>query len=672
MSGQNGGFLGTPGFVARWGEATHALEFKGGVNMKAALAAHEAELRPLAYPGANPAHIREEGFAEFGRWYLTNPEQARRVAPGFYSAFEEALARDNPKAAAEFKAIQQAYQEFLGAPSLETAAASVALTGNPGLVNRTKEALRDKGLGGAIKDLADDAYTALFDDLHPIGKAVRALQDLYAANTGQRMELNVAKNPYALARLARESYAAGHVDLMEGVVPYRGLDPEGASLSNALEHALGARTFGKWSENELRQFDAYLIARRMIHEYDRWKAGELPNPPDRNSREYHEAVIRDAEERNPTWAEASGMVYEWLNNLWKKEFDAGLITRESYENGMSNHPDYVPLMRDMSDKAPGGAGRPRGALQFAGGVKAFEGSSRDVISPTSSMMRRAYELNAIIKRNDAIKALDDLAESAGPGAGAIVERLPAQEIEAVNVDAVDALTKAAQRAGLSERDVTTLVQAADAALDGESAATVFRTREFSPRKGEAVVFVWRNGKKQPLLLADGKFGQEMFTALTGMNKDLQSGVVDAMAAGTQLLRYGVTLSPEFMSRNFVRDQLATWINTDVGFVPVVDSVRGAVSEVSQDQLAKRYAMAGGMRGGANVAATRKPFPKSDAEAMEQLRRLQAKGYKVKRYASWRGLAELPAWRHGRDEPCRQARLFRGSHRPPQGQAPSTR
>lgn len=256
------------------------------------------------------------------------------------------------------------------------------------------------------------------------------------------------------------------------------------------------------------------------------------------------------------------------------------------------------------------------------------------------MMRRAYELNAVIKRNDALKALDDLGELAGRGSGAIVERLPAKEVEAINVDALDALSKAAEAAGLSERDVTTLVQAADAALSGETQATVFRQRDMSPAKGEAVVFVWRGGKKTPLLLPDGEFGQSMFTAFTGMNRDLQSGVVDAMAAATQTLRYGVTLSPEFMSRNYVRDQLATWINTDVGFVPVVHSAKGALSEVRQDSTAKRYGIAGGMRGGPNTAATRKPFPRNDIEAKKQLQHLRKKGYRVRRFATWRGLAEL--------------------------------
>lgn len=621
-------------------EATHALEFHGGPALKAVLQAHDAELRPLAYPGANPAHIREEGFAEFGRWYVTNPTHARQIAPKFYDAFEAALAQDHPNVLADLKAIQEGYQRFLSAPSLDTAAASIAYAGKPGPLSRMRSAVAEKGWKGVFGDLADNAYTAFVDDLHPLAKAVQGLQAIYAANKGARLDLQAAKNPYALARLARDAYAAGHVDLMDGVVPYGGIDPKGPSLSQALETALGAKALGKWSQQSLRELDAYLVARRMVHEFDRWERGALKNPPDRNSKAYHQAVIQTAEGANPTWADAAKLIYGWQDALWRKERDAGLITPEAYEAGLKDHPDYVPLMRDMSDKAPTGSGKPRGSLQHAGGVKQFRGSTRDVISPLSSMMRRAYELNALIKRNDVIRALDDLAQQAGHGAGLWVERLPAKQAEAIHVDALEALTRAAEEAGLSERDISTLVASADAALSSETQATLFRMKDINPAKGEAVVYAWRKGKKTPLLLADGQMGQDLFTALTGLNNDLRSAVVDGMAAATQTLRYGVTLSPEFMSRNFVRDQVATWINTDVGFKPVISSLRGAASELSQDQWAKRYAVAGGLRGGANVAATSKPFPKSDREAMAQLQHLRAKGYKVRRFASWRGLAEM--------------------------------
>lgn len=623
-------------------EATHALEYeRKGPALAAALSAHAKELEGLAYPGAAAGVKREEGFAEFGRWYLTNPDHARRIAPRFYDAFDAAMRADAPDVHAKLGEIQGAYQELLSSASIDVAKASIAYTGRKGTLPDLVDEMKRRGVGSTVSRLMDGAYTALVDDLHPISVAVRKLSALYRENNGKKLDLKRAADPYALARLSREAYAAGHMDLMHGVTPYRGLDPQGPSLADALETAgLNTTRTGKLENDALREFDVYLIARRMVHEWDRYARGDLPNPPDRNTRAFHEQVIADAEAANPTWRDASGQVYDFLNNLWLKEFEAGLITEASFQNGMTAHPDYVPLMRDMADKGPGRAGKPRGALQFAGGVKAFEGSSRDIISPLSTIMRRAYELNAIIKRNDTLKALDDLAQAAGRGAGAIVERLPAKEIEAVTINAADALQKTADELGLSGRDLSTMQKFADDAASADAEITLFKQSEFSPRKGEAVVFVWRDGQKTPLLLPDGEFGQQMFQALAGMNKELSNIVVDAMAGATQLLRYGVTLSPEFMAANLIRDALATWINTDVGFIPGFDTIRGGVSEIAQDQTAKRYASVGGMRGGANVAATSRPFPKTDAEAEAQLQHLRRKGWKVNRFASWRGLAEL--------------------------------
>lgn len=623
-------------------EATHALEFElKGPALDTALRANAKELEGLAYPGAAMGVKREEGFAEFGRWYLTNPDHARKIAPRFFDAFEAAMAADAPAALAGMRAVQRGYQDLLSSASIDVAKASIAYTGNKDPIRNIVEEVRRRGPRATVRRLVDNLYTAVVDDLHPVAVAVRKLGEIYAENTGQKLELKRANDPYALARLSREAYAAGHSDLMNGVTPYHGLDAEGPSLADALETAgLEQTVGGKFKPEATREFDAYLIARRMIHEWDRYARGELPNPPDRNTRQFHEQVIADAEAAHPTWAEASEQVYGFLTNLWRKEFEAGLITQESYQNGLTAHPDYVPLMRDMSDKGPGGrAGKPRGALQFAGGVKAFEGSSRDIISPLSSVMRRSYELNAIIKRNDVMKALDDLAQAAGRGAGAIVERLPAKEIEAVTVDAAQALQKAAEEMGLAGRDLSTMQKFADDAASQDATIQIFKQSEFSPRKGEAVVFVWRDGKKTPLLLPDGEFGQQMFESLAGMNRDLRNIAVDIMAAGTQALRYGVTLSPEFMGANLVRDALATWINTDVGFVPGLDTIRGGAAELAQGRTAQRYATVGGMRGGANTAATSKPFPRTDAEAEAQLQHLRRKGWKVKRFASWRGLAE---------------------------------
>ncbi len=621
-------------------EATHALEGKNLPSLNAALRQHDAALSRLAYDGAAPGVRREEGFAEFGRWYLTNPDHARRVGGQFYDDFEAALQSDAPEVLADLRGIQQAYRELLSAASLDVAAASVAQTGYDAPLTGALRALNERGLLGAAERLLDMGYRGFIDRLHPLNVAVRKLQRIHAANHGQRLDIAAAKNPYSLARIASDAYGAGAADAMHGVTPYKGIDPEGPSMSDVLRTALGEKVTG-YPKESLRQLDAYLIARRMVHEWDRYDKGDLPNPPDRNTREFHEQVIADAERLNPTWRDAAGKLYEYQDSLWRKEFEAGFITREQYQNGIDAHPDYVPLYRDVSDKSQGGGRRGRGAMQYAGGVKAFEGSTRDVISPLTSIARRTFELNANIHRNEVIKALAKLGDSAGPGSGEVIERLPPNEVEAVNIDAVEALRRAAEAAGVPERDLTSLLTATDALLDGQTQATMFRQRELSPRKGEAIVFMWENGKKVPLLLADGKFGEEIFEAVSSLTPDTRNVFLDVAAAGAQALRLGVTAAPEFMQKAVLRDLLAAWINTDTGLLPpAFSAARGLGQELAQSPFAKRYEAAGGLKGGANASAWRRPIPKNDAEAFKNLQRLNPTGRRVKRFMTWRGFGEL--------------------------------
>ena len=613
-------------------EGGHALDYKRLPALDAAIRAHSADLKPLSYPGAPKGTERREGFAEFFRWYVTNPKHARKVAPRFYPAFEAAMRQAAPDMLRDLLAIQRAYQQFLAAPAVDVLAASVVRAKRPGGLPEYLDTLKASPLG-RFGQLTADAYTAFVDDLHPLNRAVRQLQRIYAENKGQRLDLRVARDPYALARLSRDAYASGHMDLMHGVRPYQGTEPEGPGLADALSKALGAK-FSKWDDEAVNDFGAYLISRRMVHEWARYDRGDMDRPPDGLTAETHKRAIADFEVANPTWGDAAAMVYEWNNALWKKERDGGLITPEQYDSGLSEHPDYVPAMRDMSERTVAAAGTgATGTGKSAGGVARFRGSTRAFINPVQSMMRRSYEVSALLARNDALKALDDLAQAAGRGSAAIVERIPTTQVRGVNVNVTEALERAARDAGLSVRDVTSLVNAAETALGPDASVSVFRRGEIN-ESGEPIVYVWREGEKQALRLPDGRFGRDMFNAITGMNTEQKSLFLDMAAAPTQLLRYGVTASPEFFISNYIRDQLSVWINTNVGVKPFVSGARGIASEVGQTKEARLYASVGGITGGANVAALPRGRVDRDIQA------LRKKGYTIRRFQSWQGLAQL--------------------------------
>lgn len=607
-------------------EAAHALEFTHKPReLLKAMRKHVKVLKTFDYDAKKAR--RHEGFAEWVRWYVTNPELARQKAPGFYDDFERALTSDRPDTLAALQNVQRDWDNYIKADSLEVGKADLAFTGNKGPIDTARKAIREDGMPTVLSNVFDRAYTWFVDDLYPLQQATRALEGVYASNKGKTLELKSAESPYVLARLGREGFNAGRVDALHGVVPYKGVDPEGPSLGDAI-----TRVFGKdWTEDGLDGFDVYLASRRMIHEWDRFAAGELKNQPDKFSKAVHEQRIADFEAQHPQAREGAAIVYEWVGNLWRKEFEAGFLSEATYKAGLEK-PDYVPLMRDVSDKGAGADSRSKGDLRNAGGAKQFRGSRRAVISPLTSMMKRSYELNMNIRRVEVIRALHQLAQRAGPGSGAILERLPKTEVKAYQTDALKALEKKLGEAGvLSEFDITTVMAAAEAGVQGDGKVTMFQRVRTKGRPDELLVFDWKDGKPVPLLLPDGEFGREMYTAISGMDREMRSVMLDVASGFTQALRTGVTLSPEFVVSNIVRDQLATWINTDVGFKPGISYARGAMEQLADGQMAKRYQAIGGLKGGLNTSALTRPLPRTDAKARAQRMDLNKANYRLRTF-----------------------------------------
>ncbi|HYC98495.1 LPD38 domain-containing protein [Brevundimonas sp.] len=605
-------------------EGGHALEYKRTAALAAALKAHEAELKPMAYEGAAPGVLREEGFAEFFRLYLTNPALARKDAPRFYDAFEAALQKDMPETAADLLGIQKGYGDLLAANSLDVAASSVAYTGTPGVLGAVHRAVTESGLSGSLLKLADEVYRGVYDTNHPFNMWVRELQKRSKANTGSRQNIVPADHPYVLARIANHSGNIAQSDIMHGVAPHGGADPEGPSLSDADRVAFNGKD--PTPEQDAR-FAGYLIARRMVQEWDRYSRGELDRTPDKpeHDKAFHERVIADAERLNPTWREASDMANEWGRNLWKLKYDKGLLTREMYEAANANRTYHVPFQRDVSDLSkPGGRGRAAGVGQFAGGAKGFEGSERDIIHPLVSMVKDAFETRAVIARNETVSAMRRAMEKAGPNVGDLLEELPADQTHAIEVGALDAMKAAVKALGLDDRDtaISSIFQAMEA--EKNIKATLFQSGPFTPRKNEAVVFEWRDGKATPYLLPDGWLGKKLFEAIGSMTGDTRTVWEEVAGAAAQALRLGITGVPEFAIKTTLRDQLAAAILTDVGFVPFVDTARGLSDAVTGSQNMRRYQAAGGLMGGETMAATRRAFPKNDVEAKRQLKRLRTR------------------------------------------------
>lgn len=619
-------------------EAGHALEFTHRIpQLEAVMKKFAKRLKELDYDPKKAR--RHEGFAEFLRLYMTNPDMAKQFSPGFYDAFENALEVGAPQILKDLQRIQTAYEAYQVSPSVAVTASMIVEPPKHGVLSHLKEIAERRGVKAAISEFFSEGFREMYwggvDQHDPVKRAVDQLIAIKERNTGAPVDLTTAQNPYRGVRSAVGAPAAGHMDLMHGVHPYHSLEAEGPSLADAIAEALGeGNIFQGWKDGPIKLFGDYLAARRFVAEHARYAAGDLGTKPVLEPEVWAQTVA-DLDKANPTWASAAQKVYEWTNNLWKKRFEGGFITPEQYELGLE-HEDYVPVFRDMTDKQTAGMGRRGSNSKNAGGVKRFKGESeRAIINPLHSLMLQAYELNHAIALNDARKALDDLAQSAGPDGGAIAERIPTHEIRGQKIAVKELIQNAIDQGALSERDELTLSDALGE-LDekGEPTAMLYRAGEIN-EKGEPIIYVWRDGEKVGLRLPDGKWGKHMMESLSGMTRPIRSTALDIASVPAQWLRFGVTAHPQFFLANTIRDQLTAMINTDVGYKAFASQARGLADEVTQADLTRHYNVMGGEVGGAQTAS------QHAARQEHKLDAVRKAGYPIRRFGGGlKGIAQL--------------------------------
>lgn len=619
-------------FETQTHETAHALETEYGRDLSTLKGPHVAELDAMAYPGADPKMITSEGFAEFVRFYVSNPLYAQRQAPGFYSAFEGFLRQKNPEQFARLQNIRDRYVAWQYTPSAPAVAADIVSARRNGVLSDSISEMRKNGIGLTIGSYFDKLYTRTMDKTHPINRMVDELKKVYEQRTGNALDLKAAEDPHKLARLFPDAQSRGHMDIMHGVMRHGSTQRDGPGLSDGLEVALGSQ-WQSWSDESLQDFAAYLVSRRAIQEYERYFNGDIPNVPGKFTLGDYQVAKDEFEQLHPEWTQAADMIYQWNRNLLRKKREAGFLDEATYRELLTRE-DYVPFQRDLTDidkEALGGP--PTGRTLRDSIFKSFRGSKRSVINPIESMAKDAYDTNMLIAQNDIAKAIEDLGRMVGVGAGAFVERIPDKSLKGTKVDVQEVLKQAAKDAGLNPTDVDQLTTTVGNMLGDDAKATVFRWTDIN-EKGEPIIYVWRDGKRGALRLADGDFGKEVYQSLTGLNKEMQGMWTAIASLPSTAVRYGITTAPHFVIANYIRDQISAWVLTGDGFIPFISGATGLRDEITQAEVTRLYNSFGGIMGGGNVASLDR------ARASRDIRALQKKGYALKRFASIRGFAEL--------------------------------
>lgn len=634
-----------------------------------------AELADKVYGGdltsMSRDQINREGFAEFFRLWMTNPtyqfhgaepanllgtlsmietaakknpgdanlqaqlaaaQQAivdsranvRHLYEGAQASFEQLFAREAPEVLKALEGIRAAYRAWLEQPSLQFIRSSIVSQKRPtGIIGKLNHWIDEHGgtLGSAVDDWIATQYQSAINGQAALRRMSYELLNL-AERNGQPIDLKAAEHPYILAMLEKGGYGAGMMNLTDGVRPYQGVDPSSPSLRDAILVSQGMKPgrLGRPRFNQvtMADFNAYLVARRARQEYIRYETGELDRPPIRATKGDVDQSIKDLEARYPHFDRAAQMVYDYWRALWRKKFDAGLITQETFDLGATKL-DHVPLMRDMADKKKAkqiGAGATLSGR--AAKVYRFIGSDRDIIAPLEAMAEYTFALEKAIARNDVRKTLASLAERSGRGHGALVEEIPATQLVASEFPVLEMMDKVLRE--LDPADAAEMQLMLEAAYDSGATLSTWRKKTIKPGD-ERIVLYFRDGKPAAFQLSDDQIGADVMDALTSLGQENMPLFTDLIALPASIVRSTITGWPDFIAVNFIRDQIAYFI-TQEGYIPGVSGLKGTLAELFNTKVAKAANSFGMIMGGMNTASV------DEARITRDIDALRGRGYRA--------------------------------------------
>lgn len=503
-----------------------------------------AELEALGaelYPNATPSMKRREGLAEFFRFYLVKPARAQESAPTFYKDFEARL-DEEPEIGKAIREVQTMYQDWY------------------------RQGARYRIRGAIVRRQAQDPRNFLSKD-----EQVYAdwKDDLKAINTfvhtvSSAKELDFQKNPYIIARLARGRTRKAVMLLERAMVT-----PDGRIIGESLEEIL------KPVRKNILEFTDYLVAKRSVELHKRGKKTGI-DPDD--------AIqgVQEFEEEFPEFIEAQKKLVEYQDNLLDYLVDAGVISEEKAKLFRKLNKDYVPFYRFFGEESA-----TEGFLKGGGKkwvdlpqpVKAIKGSTRSIIDPIESIVKNTIFLIDVAERNRVGREVANLADQA-EGMGWLIEKVPTP-VQPTKVE-LERLRKELIEAGVDE-------SALDEA-DLERVAVIFSPVRYArfKEKRENILVVHRDGKPEFY-----QVHPDLYRALEMMDAPSANWFIRLLSFPTTLLRTGAILNPEFIARNWARDQLTAFIQSKYGYKPVVDLLRGLYHVLGKTETYIKWEAAGG-------------------------------------------------------------------------------
>lgn len=534
----------------------------------------ESELKEVAqklYP--DPKRIpkgkeAEEGFAEFFRVFVIDPNQAETLAPSTFQIMNDFIAADTELTELFTKIRTIVDNDLAGTP----------IARGMGAITFERENSEESYGPEYRLPWWKRPFFAIVDFTLPVQDMMKAAR----------------KNGYGGRDLAKlmaisgDSRAKAVVDFESTPRDTSGRFVEGRALQTIAQEGIDA--IGKkieWKKIRIpgldekagafEIFSVLMVANRVVERSGRGYE-KLPM-----TKEEAEDVLVQARKEFPEALQLAGEYSTTLSNLILEKLErADILTKEARTRIEAGSKFYIPFFYDES-RSPVVSGKSASGRTNRNPVKRFTGKSAPVLDFFQATMLKLAETEQAIEYKQVLDTLHSMVQR--PDMGKFAEIIP-NPIKAISIS--------------SEQLVERLNELMDEPVDvdavGNSAIKLFMTGGIEQLgRHENIVMNIRDGKPTYMRLAP-----DIFRALQSMRPVMVQGVGRALARLSRIERYTALATVRYITNAIVRDGVASLIQSKA---PVHSLMRGYYDGVSaavglDKELADLYVTSGGHSGAA--------------------------------------------------------------------------
>lgn len=534
-----------------------------------------ADLLEMAQEHRKPSI--HEGWAEFFRFYVTNPSRLESQ-PQLRDFIDNLLKVHAPEVRNALLTAREDYQRWLNAPASARVLSEISF-----------DPKKDRELSW------HRWYSNFFDDMHPIRVIVDEMNEMEMGRRIQareaeierarvqreplpekltrrklRKELTAKNDPYVMYRLLRgwrgkADYFIDHGTLHFDLPVDIKLGIRGKGLKEILAPVWGRR----------KDFTVYAVARRANELRKRGLEGA-----------WDAETIKQAhkEQDNQVFRTAFDELQVYFTHLLEYVQASGGLSPEQLAIIKKMNQEYIPFHR-LLEGEEGGPSYSLGlhkTANLSAPLKRIGSSKRALIDPLESIVKNTYMLISWAERNHAARFLANFATTKH-GMGRYFEKVTRKKVP-IRVGVGEVLKK-------SEFGGIIVKAMEEAELDDiledmeKEVVAIFRPKIWE--RGGNLINIWENGK-----LVLYQVHPDLYRAMMGTEREMATALGRVMRWPASTLRAGATLTWSFMLRNPGRDQVSALMNTRYGYAPVIDLIRGIYNAVGRTELYWDFKAAG--------------------------------------------------------------------------------